>query len=352
MFLTVCVLLSGSAVARGQCRIRVVGDQFFVGDDRIWINGANTPWDSWNDFGGRFDFSFWDQHFAALRENGVNATRVWITCNGAVGIFIDEDGHVTGAWPAHWRHLDSFFSIAEKHGVYIKATLMSFDHFQDYHPAYQRWRRWIMDISNIESYIDNYLIPFLDRYGENPYLWSIDLINEPDWVFENSKIDWGYIQEYLARAAVAIHQHSDVLVTVGIAVIKYSSDTCPGAQGNKVSDAALQAKVDDPRAYLDYYSIHYWPWQDRWFGVPHYMDPESYGLDSDRPAVIGESPALGSSRGSIAEDYLRAYENGWQGLMAWTSNGVDEHGSLDDIGQGTRSFRDLYRDLVFTEASW
>ena len=33
-------------------RIVIAEGQFRAGADRIWINGANTPWHSWNDFGG------------------------------------------------------------------------------------------------------------------------------------------------------------------------------------------------------------------------------------------------------------------------------------------------------------
>ena len=80
-------------------RITISGTEFRAGADRIWINGANTPWHKWNDFGGGFDAAWWDKHFQQLHENGINATRVWISCNGEVGINISANGHVSGCTP-------------------------------------------------------------------------------------------------------------------------------------------------------------------------------------------------------------------------------------------------------------
>ena len=149
-------------------RITASNQQFYAGGQRIWINGANTPWDNWNDFGGDFDYAWWDSHFQQLHDNGINATRIWITCNGEVGINVNASGYVSGATQAHWDDLDSLFQIAQNRQVYIMATLISFDHFRDYHPSYTMWRNWIASNSNIDSYVDNYLIPFVNRYKNNP----------------------------------------------------------------------------------------------------------------------------------------------------------------------------------------
>src|SRR5512141_1993874 len=117
-------------------RITVSGTQFMAGGQRIWINGANTPWNNWNDFGGSYNASWWDSHFQQLHDNGVNATRVWIICSGEVGIVISDAGVVSGATDAHWTSLDSFFQIAQQKQIYIMATLMSFDSFKNTYTTY------------------------------------------------------------------------------------------------------------------------------------------------------------------------------------------------------------------------
>jgi hypothetical protein len=240
----------------------VQGSDFNVCGRKIFMNGANTPWHRWNDFGGGYDSAWWSDHYATLREAGINSSRVWITCNGEVGIDIAEDGTVLGATPEHWEHLDDFFAIAEEQQIYVMATLMSFDHFEDRNAS--RWRAWLASDEAIDSYVENYVRPFLERYGDNPYLWSIDLINEPDWVHERLGVSFDRLRAYFARAARAIHAESEVLVTVGMGSPKYNA-RCVGCQ-NEISDALLREALDDPDVYLDFYSPHYYDWVGREWG--------------------------------------------------------------------------------------
>ena len=330
-------------------RVTLVDGQFMVNGHRLWINGANTPWHHWNDFGGSFDEAWWDAQFGALRAKGINATRVWIACSGEVGVLIDPNGGVAGATAAHWHDLDRLFLLAAKHRLHLMATLMSFDHFRDNHPYYQRWRNWIADDRNIDSYVDHYLVPFLDRYGRSPWLWSIDLMNEPDWVYEkreDGRIPWERLQSYFARAARAIHAHSPVLATVGMAMPKYNSDTAKNCLGNKVSDRALQALVPDPTARLDFYTTHYYDWNGKIWGNAVYLTPDAYQMPTDKPSLLGEMPAVGTSGHSLTADYESAFRNGWLGAMAWTSNGVDRFGSLVELGAATRAFRARHPAMV------
>ncbi|HEX6766958.1 MAG TPA: hypothetical protein VF103_15790 [Polyangiaceae bacterium] len=333
-------------------RIRVLDGQFNVCGRPIYMNGANTPWHSWNDFGGEYDEAWWSGHYADLHDAGVNSSRVWITCNGEVGIDITPDGEVLGATPAHWENLDSFFAIAEERRIYVMATLMSFDHFKR---ATSPWQAWIASDSAIDSYIENYLLPFLDRYGENPYLWSIDLMNEPDWVHEQQHMDWDRLRAYFARAARAIHENSEVLVTVGMASPKYNAP-CAGCEP-AVTDTQLRNTVDDDAAYLDFYSPHYYDWVCDVWGNTLHMKPSSTNFPPDKPVTIGEHPAHGTVNcgpGStvdytLGEDLEAAFSNGLQGTLPWTSNGVDRNGGFSDVSAAASSLRDAHPTLVFPE---
>ena len=215
--------LAGAFSARAEFgdRITISDREFRAGTNLIWINGADTPWHKWNDFGRGFDASWWDKQFQKLHENGINATRVWISCNGEVGINISADGRVWGCTQAFWKDLDSLFHIAQQRRVYVMATLMSFDHFSDKHPNHMRWRKMINDTNNVESLVTNYVVPFVNRYKANPWLWSIDLCNEPDWIHENAecgRMPWEPVQSYFATASAAIHANGGPLVTVGFAM--------------------------------------------------------------------------------------------------------------------------------------
>lgn len=328
-------------------KVIVEGTDFTVNGKKIWFNSVNTPWDKWNDFGGGFNEVFWDNHFAELKKAGVNATRIWINCNGLVGVLINEDGSFGSVTDKHWQDLDKLFELAAKHKIYIMATLLSFDHFKDGNDGVQNWRNMITDSNNIDGFVEGYVVPFVKRYDGNDYLWSIDLMNEPDWVYKeegNGFTEWDNISNYFARAAAAIHENSDVLVTAGFGVIKYNSDKY---QGNKGSDEYLKSLSGNEKSYLDFYSTHFYQWQNQWFGSPFTQSPEDFGLDGTKPCVIGECASLDNGKLSITEKYEKAYENGWDGVFAWTSNGVDDCGGFYDVAPATENMLEKIPELIF-----
>jgi len=344
-------------------QITIDGNTFRVYGKEIFMNGVNTPWDNWNDFGGNYDHNFWDTEFQEIRQAGGNSSRIWISCNGDVGIDISTDGQISGATQAHWEDLDDMFSLAAEHQVYIMATLTSFDHTKNTYNKYQRWRNMLSDSANVGSYIDNYVIPFINRYKDNPYLWCVDVCNEIEWMHENAEcgnIPWENLQYFVARVADAVHKNSTVLVTLGSAAVKWNSD-CSGCEGNFWSDQNLQAQYDSPGAFLDFYSPHYYGWVVRWFGnFALDKTPDDYGIN-DRPCMVGENPANGvftqntSGQNVLAvpinEAFIKAYQQGWKGLLVWTSNGVDGNGSLDDCGAGLTAFRTQYPELVSPDST-
>jgi len=321
-------------------KVRVKGGDFYAGGKKLWINGTNTPWNSWNDFGGSYDEKWWDEHFALLHAHGINAVRIWISCDGTVGINIDDNGLVTGVTDKYWSDLDSLFSLAQKHRLYIMATTMSFDHCKYAHGRYKSWRNMIKSEKAVDSYIENYLLPLVERYKGNTALWSIDLCNEPDWINENKEcgeIPWDLLTRLFAKSTAAIHKTSDILVTVGIAVIK----------NNKyVNDGSMLAALNDRAACLDFYSPHHYPWMIPHFGIPFYTTPEKYGVEPGKPVVIAECPPLGTPGRSLTEDYVSAFENGWHGIMPWTSNGVDTCGSLEDMKETLKLMLENHRDVI------
>ena len=92
--------------------VTVSGIKFLVDGKEIIMNGANTPWNKWNDFGGNYTSSWWDAEFQKIKAAGGNSTRIWISCNGEVGLMISADGMVTGATTAFWSNLDDMFRLA------------------------------------------------------------------------------------------------------------------------------------------------------------------------------------------------------------------------------------------------
>lgn len=331
----------------GTAKVTIDGNKFMVNGNELWINGVNTPWDNWNDFGSsNFDPDFWDSHFAELEKAGVNASRVWINCSSMHGVRLKSTGEVKEVTEKHWQDVDTLMQIAEKHHIYIMATLISFDHFKDSNTGYDSWRNMITTDAGTESFVNDYVVPFCERYDSCDYLWSIDLCNEPDWIKENAEcgqIGFENISNYFAEAAAAIHENSDILVTVGMGMVKYNSDKF---DGNYVADSFMQSLSGKDSSYLDFYSTHYYTWQKSYMGFPFEGDPAAFGLDGTKPCVIGETSANADSGWTLTEEYEGAYNNGWQGVMAWTSNGVDDCGDLSHIKPAAARILELAPEKV------
>jgi hypothetical protein len=132
---------------------------------------------------------------------------------------------------------------------------------------------------------------------------------------------------------------------------KYNSDLA-GYEGNVVSDRFMQNLYPHPYAALDFWSPHYYDWVGRWFGHPFTSTPfgpralGGWGLCASRPALIGETSGHGTEGYTLIEDYMNAFANGWQGVMAWTSSGIDDHGDFDDVTTATRYFYAAHPELV------
>jgi len=332
-------LIFGQATAQ---RIRVEGTQFKIGTKQIWISGANTPWQHWNDFGGNFDSSWWREQFHELHEAHVNATRVWISCSGdnpSPGIL--PDGLVTPPTAKFWTDLDVLFGLAKSERIYLMTALISFDHTKKGNRNAEAWQRMQRSARNRGSFVTEYVVPLLKRYGSNPYFFAIDVGNEIDWHWDNQGMKQEDTLDLIARVANAVHQNSKVLVCQGMGTAaKYLSAKY---KGNCLSYASLGSK--QPWAHVDFYNIHYYDWVRQWFSSPFDQSPEEMGI-TGKPAIVGEAPAHGSAGMSIRANYQKAFANGWQGFMPWTSNGVDDNGSLKDMSPGPLWFYQSHRALL------
>ncbi len=348
----ILALVAGTGISLCGQHIRIQGNKFYVDPDkRIWLNGVNTPWNNWNDFNGNFKRDWWNSHFRLLKSYGINCTRVWISCDGNGAVKTDSSG-VTGLSADFFKDCDTLFAIARRNEIYIDATMMSFDHCRDNHANFRNWRNIITNPDASQTFIEKYLVPFVNRYKNNPYLFAIDLCNEPEWIAENEEdgeLPVNNLQRFFAMCAAAVHHNSKVPVTIGSACIKWNSDNA-GFAGNYWKNSALQAAYNDPGAFLDFYCIHYYAWVHPWFRSPFEMSPADYGID-DRPVIIEESPGkddgLKEIQITLADSYEMALEKGYQGNMPWTSNGVDHNGDINTIGPATLSFKNSHPTLVW-----
>ena len=325
-------------------KIKKSGISFVLDDKEIFMNGVNVPWDKKNDFGGEFDKKFWDVHFSNLNSYGINSARVFMSFNGLY-IDIASDGEILGPTSKFWQDIDDLFKVADNREIYIMATLLSNENFKKgtFQP-YEAWRKIFENENNMDSLINYYIIPFVNSFKRYNALWSIDIFNEPEVLNENEeygKIPWENINTLLSKCAKAIHENSDILVTIGFGNVKYNSKKYDGNYGG---DSFLKSFTNNKNSYIDFYSTHYYEWQAELYGFPFDTDRVRFGLDGTKPAIIGSFPGIGffgnvtnSKFMTGADCYMNAYINGWNGIMAWSSNGVDNNGTFNDFRRGARN---------------
>jgi len=350
--------------------VNIVNKKFVVNDNPscpIYFNGANTPWESWNDFGGTYNQSKWAQDMVDLKAKGINASRIWFTCNGGGQPTIANDGTCTVS-QAFWNNCDHLFAQAQNNGVYIMATMMSFDHTKPANPNATNWQNMLADSAKTRKFIDAFLIPFVNRYKTNPYLWSIDLCNEIEWIYENRGSDnwpsasYSVLQRYVAMASEALRSASvartdgsHVLITMGSACTKWNGTKMRNgsngagwqnnSDGNKWSDAALKAQYNKTNVGLDFYSPHFYGWVDAWYSSPFVKSPTDFGM-YEKACMVGEMPSrdpMITPSMSLTTAFNNLKTLGWQGHMPWTSNLTtnltNEVGALSDFGAAALTFK-------------
>ena len=300
-------------------RVYVEGTKLMVDGKEFWVNGVNTPWQYWNDFGGKMDAEFWDGQFARMAADHINCTRIWVNCTGENIVRLKTTGEIKEVNEKHWEDLDKLFAIAEKYKVYVMPTILSFDHFKETNGGADKWRTLVQSKEMSDAFAETYVKEFCRRYGDNEYIFCIDLMNEPDWVHENDecgKIGWEDLCYFFGTCAAAVHESCDTLVTVGTGMIKYNSDKY---DGNYFSDKFLKEITGRDGAYLDLYSPHYYMWEKSFLGFPFDKSPTDFGLDGTKPVVTGETPNDDEKESGMtaAEKYRSSYDNGWNGVMVW-----------------------------------
>jgi hypothetical protein len=338
-------------------KVTISNNKFTVAGNEIWFNGINTPWHLFDDF-GRTDFNpqWWTEEFQRYSDNHINLARVWIHGSGEISPNIDKTGYVSGASDLFWQHMDTLIEVSRTNKIYILPVLLSFDITKNTYSTYERWRAFLQDSDNIQSYIDNVLIPLVQRYEDEPYLLGWEICNEPEWMFENTEHGpqaFEDVQRMHAMLAAAIHENSSAYVTTGSAAPKWNSpiyDSWGDNEGNMFSDEALSSIINNSNAYLDFYQYHWYPWQTQWMDSPFTKSTDEYQVD-DRPVIVGESEGNNVCDDyicqTIPEMYENAYLNGFDGVCAWKTPQNDGHGTFENIAVATNSFYNDHPDLVY-----
>ncbi|MCD8193021.1 MAG: T9SS type A sorting domain-containing protein [Tannerellaceae bacterium] len=360
------VTLVSNKVGSNSPVVTIDGNKFYAWGKEIFFNAINTAW-QWNsdyrlDFLGRnYDANWWREEFERYEQNRINLARIWIHGGGNSSPSLNGDGMVTGASASFWEDMDNLVALSREKQIYIMPTFWSFDMVKNNYNAvnYQQFRQIINDENKSRWYCEYFLVPFIQRYKDEPYVMGYDICNEPEHMWRDAdcgNLSRDNVIRFMPICASYIHRYTNKPVTVGSMWIICNSDRYRGwtdqeaYAGNNYSEQSLRAQYNDPYAYLDFYSPHWYQWQTSGSYFSHTIG--EWLDDGFRPALIGETPGYDINTSdwnmSIANCYLNAYWNGYSGVCGWKSPWEnDGYGTFSGIAKGTNAFYQNYPSLVY-----
>ncbi len=326
-------------------------NKIMIGCKDYFLNGPNVAWNNYGwDFGDNsvgygggngYNASWWENHFTQLQNYGANSARVWIHCKAEYNPLFDVNGNCTGLNNNFFSNMDDMLDRAKNHNIMIILCLF------DFHlVSISNREQLVKDPGKTDTYINNALIPMVQRYADQCNLIAYEIFNEPEWIMSGvpgagnfgGSITVTEMQRFIGKCAEAVHTHSSKLVTVGAASLRYNSDVSPAA-ANYWKNTALQAAYNSPEAYLDFYQIHYYDWMlndgNNW--APYNRPVSYWGLD--KPVLIGETGNTGHY--NYQQQFDLGYANGYAGVMVWAS-GPNTGGAASwaDFNNQMKAFRD------------
>ncbi len=297
-----------------------------------FLLGVNYPWHRYgNDFGNNARGSFGvhnestyravDADFAKMARMGVHTVRWFVFGDGSVGIIYDHHGMPTGIDQNVFPDMDAALEIAQRHNIYLDLVLLDFLFMKD-----AEWKGGVQsgghaNVINSDkgqkALVDKVFKPLFERYAQNPYILSWEVMNEPEWAIS----DFGKVQDqfshsstlknfrqFTRRVVDAVHSETGSYVTLGSASLQWVS-----------SWTGLD---------LDYYQAHYYDWM-RSSQPDNLFHAEGDQLGLDRPLVVGEFPAAYSGTAGLKHYLDTWYGNGFAGAWPWSFKKVDGLGTPD-----------------------
>jgi len=288
----------------------------------IFLNGANVVWINFahdiGDPGAPTDTVYFRKIFREVHDNGGNSMRLWLHTNGTATP--EFTGNlVTGPGNRAISDLRSICDIAYSNDIGLILCLWSFDMQRIGLPAeiLARNKNILTTDDGLNSYIENALIPIVDSTKEHPGIIAWEIFNEPEGMTEignwdiTQHVTQQNVMKFVNKCAGAIHRtDTTAKVTNGAWSFYAASDVDGGT--NYYSDARLIAAGSDTAGILDFYTVHYYDWDD----TSPFLHPYSH-WNLDKPLVVAEFFTNCNYCAAKNENYKTLYLSGYAGAMGW-----------------------------------
>ncbi len=291
----------------------------------IFLSGANVAWINFaHDIGdpdAPTDTAHFRKIFREIHDNGGNSMRLWLHTNGTATP--EFTGNlVTGPGTRAFSDLKSICDIADNNDIGLILCLWSFDmqRIKDGGlPAdiLARNKNILTTDDGLNSYIENALIPMVDSMKEHPGIIAWEIFNEPEGMTEvgnwdiTQHVSQQNVMKFINKCAGAIHRtDTTAKVTNGAWSFFAASDVEGGT--NYYSDARLIDAGGDTAGILDFYTVHYYDWDD----TSPFLHPYSH-WNLDKPLVIAEFFTNCKYCSAKNENHKTLYQSGYAGAMGW-----------------------------------
>lgn len=369
----------------------------------VTLVGANIPWTNVN--GDSFSRNFGLQganqsgitnsfrnSFNDIASNGGNSARIWLHTTAQFTPVINSDGFVESFSELGINgnlnedlaidQIRNVLDAAWDEGILVTFSLFSFDMLCDNQAngfgngtndfiAHQDFLS--NENGQIQSYLDNALLPMVEGLRGHPALFAWEVFNEPEGMIQgfsdapggnycqNAELTHSTnitaVQEFTAQIARAIHNaDSDVKVTSSTTTdfIEYfTNDRLREVTG-------IQGRL------LDFYELHWYAFSQDFphLNPPFLEGPESYtNINIDVPVVIGEydvnhagitlfggdNPAPNRSGNGSERSIVDILDRGYAGAWPWsltTESNTNRGRILDAIDEARRPLTQAQRNAI------
>ena len=297
-------------------RIAAKPDGFYVDGKRVFLVGGN-----WRviEYGQNFGTSAWfpdgngvSKHpgyvrarLETFRRAGIRLVRVGLLDDGRS--VLDKQGAVTGFNETFRNDVATLLDLAAEHDVKVELVLV------DFHIAgkgamvggvWLRGRPQVLeDPPTRARFLSQFLEPFLKSFGRHKALFSIDVINEPEWIVSETDaggweavrdasraarpVPGDQLREFINQCADRVHRMAPgVLVTAGVSRVHLGL----------VSELAA----------LDYLAPHYYPWMKG-------LEQNLAAIPKGKPYLLEEFPG----KGDVPAYLARVRDAGGGGALVW-----------------------------------
>jgi hypothetical protein len=224
-----------------------------------------------------------------------------------------------------WQNMDDFiFGVVQPSDVKLYVTFLDGNHYS-YYPEHRALGREI--IVKPESFINNVMLPFLQRYYASNTIWGVDIINEPEAMIAGNSGNW-------ATWGVTWDEMRNFLKTCATAIHAYNPNIKVSAGSGWHNWANIQAGYYNNLGF-DFVDFHYY------HDAPHPAFPTAQQLGVSVPVIVGECGQQSATwndtlqYNAVNEAFANAENADYTAAFSWYYNyagSTDKHTHLNADG--------------------